>query len=101
MSVYVDNLVKWPTKIRCFKPGSCHMTADTLEELHAFAKRLGLLREWFQPHGICPHYDLTVKKREAAVKLGALEIPYKEQKARGLGRTRKFGGTLPDLAEQC
>jgi len=44
MTVYVDNLVQWPTKIRCFKGGSCHLEADTLEELHAFAAKLGLRR---------------------------------------------------------
>jgi hypothetical protein len=31
--------------------------ADTLEELHEAAARLGLRREWFQ-EGLRPHYDL-------------------------------------------
>lgn len=25
MTVYVDELVRYPTKIRCFQAGSCHM----------------------------------------------------------------------------
>lgn len=78
MTVRVDELRKWPTKIRCFKPGSCHLTADTLEELHAFAARLGMKREWFQPKST-PHYDLTASKRERALELGAVFVPGKEQ----------------------
>lgn len=74
MSVYVDPLLKYPTKIRCFKSGSCHLLADTLEELHEFADRLGLRREWFQNHPRWPHYDLTRNKRALAVRLGATEV---------------------------
>ena len=33
MAVYVDAIQQWPTRIRCFKPGSCHLMADTFEEL--------------------------------------------------------------------
>jgi hypothetical protein len=49
----------------------CHLMADSLEELHAFAARLGLKREWFQGD----HYDLIPRRREHAVRLGALEVP--------------------------
>jgi hypothetical protein len=43
-----------------------HLVADSLEELHRFARRIGLKREWFQ-EGRLPHYDLTSagKIREA------------------------------------
>jgi hypothetical protein len=75
----VDELQVWPTKIRCFKNGSAHLTADTLEELHAFAKRLGLKREWFQEHWSAPHYDLTPGKRARALELGAQFVPAKVQ----------------------
>ena len=72
MSVYVDPLVKWSNK-RPFHNGSCHLTADSDEELHAFAARIGMKREWFQPHPLMNHYDLTPRRRAAAVKLGAIE----------------------------
>ncbi len=55
----------------------CHMMADTVEELHGMADRIGLKREWFQPKSI-PHYDLSQSKRTMAVKLGAKEITSKE-----------------------
>lgn len=49
MTVRIDDLKVWGNaKHRCFKNGSAHLTADTLDELHAFAARLGLKREWFQ-----------------------------------------------------
>lgn len=77
MTVYVDQIQNWPTSIRCFKAGSCHLIADTVEELHAFAKRLGLRRGWFQPSS-WPHYDLTPARREKAVALGAVEKTSRE-----------------------
>lgn len=73
MTVYVDNISTWPTTIRCFKGGSCHLVADTVEELHGFAAKLGLRRGWFQPSS-WPHYDLTPARREKAVALGAIPV---------------------------
>lgn len=78
MTVMVDELRVWPTKIRCFKGGSAHLTADSIGELHAFAKRLRLSRSWFQPLSH-PHYDLTPMNRERALDIGALFVPAKEQ----------------------
>lgn len=79
MTVYVDEIIQWPTNIRCFKAGSCHMSADTLEELHAVARKIGLRREWFQDHRTMPHYDLTPTRREAALRAGAVFVSGREQ----------------------
>lgn len=84
MTVYVDEIQRWPTKLRAFKAGSCHLTADTVEELHAFAARIGLRRAWFQ-NGRVPHYDLTPGRREDAELAGAVFVPAKEQARRRLG----------------
>lgn len=46
----------------------CHMIADTEDELHAMAARLGLLRDWYQGN----HYDLTPTKRGLAIQFGAV-----------------------------
>lgn len=83
MSVYVDELRIFPgQKFTLFSRGSCHLTADSDEELHAFAQRLGMRRAWFQPHPLANHYDLTPSRRAFAVRLGALEVSAKEQARR-------------------
>lgn len=85
MAVYVDPLFVWPiahtrdahTRRVALRNGCqwCHMTADTPDELHAFAARLGLRRSWAQHEGTARlHYDLTPGKRAAAVHLGAVEV---------------------------
>jgi hypothetical protein len=48
----------------------CHMMADSLEELHKFAKKVGLKRQYFQSSRF-PHYDLCLSKRALALRLGA------------------------------
>lgn len=86
MTVYVDDLkpgdvvrVLYPRAPRCFRQhGSCHMWADTADELHAFASRLALKRAWFQDHRLLPHYDLTGPRRLRALVLGAVECSPKE-----------------------
>ncbi len=89
MTVYVDEFRQWgPTRIRCFAAGSCHMTADTLDELHAMARRIGLRPRWFQPHPIHPHYDLTASRREHALRVGAEFKGAKEQARERLSRAR-------------
>lgn len=70
MAVYVDKLRDWGWKLG----PSCHLIADTNEELHQFAARLGLKRSWFQAKASGPHYDLTAGRRARAVELGAVEL---------------------------
>lgn len=75
MPVYVDQLRVYGGEDapRCFqfKP-SCHMYADTLDELHALASRIGMRRSWFQNKPSLPHYDLTPRKRNLAIRAGAI-----------------------------
>ena len=70
MGVYVDALRDWGWRLG----RSCHLIADTNEELHEFAAKLGLKRAWFQKSTSGPHYDLTASKRALAVRLGAVEL---------------------------
>lgn len=84
--IYVDELIAYPQKAasggRYFGSGrqSCHLTADTPEELHAFAARLGLKRQWAQHEGRPTlHYDLTPRKRALALQFGAVEVSAREQ----------------------
>lgn len=69
MPVYVDRLRDWGWR---YGP-SCHMIADTLDELHAMAARIGMKRIWFQTDG-GPHYDLTASRRKMAIDCGAIEM---------------------------
>jgi Protein of unknown function (DUF4031) len=66
MTVYVDDCrLSWNGK------RWCHMVADTVEELHEFARLLGLKRGWFQERTMYPHYDITLGVRERALSMGA------------------------------
>ena len=69
MAVYVDQ-----SKYAYGRMIMCHMMADTLDELHLMAERIGIRREHFQEHAYYPHYDICKSKREIAVALGAIEI---------------------------
>lgn len=88
MSVYVDD-VFIPAKIKNWNTTWCHMTADTQEELHLFAEKIGLKKSYFQdpltkdsflpvkPGSIASrfwHYDVTANKRQSALKKGALAV---------------------------
>ena len=89
--VYVDPVFTWPIEgLRgqarrvAERTGGrwCHMWADTLEELHAMADQIGLRRAWFQAKQRFPHYDLTPRKREAALRAGAVEMGLGEYRQR-------------------
>lgn len=54
-----------------------HMIADTLDELHGMAHKLGI-RNNFQDKPGKPHYDISKAKKQQAIKLGAIEISDKE-----------------------
>jgi hypothetical protein len=68
VTVYVDEAIwhwhglKW-----------CHLMADGSDELHRFARRLGLSRNSYQgpPKTRVPHYDLTSFERARTIALGA------------------------------
>ncbi len=83
MTVYVDS-ARIPATVGRLRARWSHLTADTKDELHAFAADLGLRREWFQtcrrrcaPEGVeCPHwhYDVTDSQRAEAVLAGAKTV---------------------------
>lgn len=86
MAVYVDP-PQWPLGNMVM----CHLYADTTEELHAMAERIGVRRRWFQDREGFPHYDICKTKRARAVQLGAVEVDrrFTARFARG---NRKGGG---------
>jgi hypothetical protein len=77
MAVYVDNAVflwrgrRW-----------AHLLADDLDELHAFATRLGMPRRAFQDKRSGAHYDIDSTLREVALRLGAIPVSRLQDRAR-------------------
>lgn len=85
MTVYVDHAFAFGDWGRW--TGGGHLQADTAAELHEFAARLGLRREWFQSRPGRPendHYDLTARGRDLAIGLGAIA----EERRAGAHRRR-------------
>ena len=75
MSVYVDTM-----RARYGRMVMCHMIADTDDELHAMAHRIGVARRWWQSPGATSgsHYDICLNKRAAAIAAGAIEISLRQ-----------------------
>jgi hypothetical protein len=69
MTIYVDDAIH-PWRGRMW----AHLFSTDLDELHAFAARLGLSRSWFQepPKASWPHYDVVEGRRMQALRLGAV-----------------------------
>jgi len=78
LAVYVDNArIAWRGR------RWCHLVADSLDELHGFAKSLGLKRGWFQAQASLPHYDVTVEVRDVALSRGAMQADRRTLVLRG------------------
>lgn len=91
MTVYVDD-IRLPAQVRRYTAKWSHLTADTREELHEFAARLGLRRSYFQDpvvngkplaepgtlHAEMWHYDVTESKRQEAIRLGAVAVSWRD-----------------------
>lgn len=74
MAVYVDDM-----RAPYGRMVMCHMIADSSEELHRMADRIGLARKWCQHPGTYrEHYDVSLGKRARAVAAGAVEITWAE-----------------------
>jgi hypothetical protein len=81
MAVLVDELREYPHTRLPFRHW-CHLVSDRdFDELHAFARRLGIPRHRFQGD----HYDLPAHYREQAVALGAHEVSTRELTGRMFG----------------
>ena len=96
MTVYVDDM-----RARFGRMVMCHMLADTDDELHAMADRIGVARRWWQSpqKSSGSHYDIALSKRTLAVQSGAIEITWRQAGAMNL--RRRVTGCLgrPDEAE--
>lgn len=93
MTVYVDDM-----RASFGRMVMCHMIADTDDELHAMADKIGVARRWWQrPPAHDSHYDIALSKRALAVAAGAVEITWRQCAA--MNRRRTFEGALGDPAD--
>ena len=80
MTVYLDDW-RQPARLGPITDRWSHLVADSDDELHEFAARLGMKREWFQHKASRPHqghYDLPERSRSDAVALGAVGITWRQ-----------------------
>lgn len=88
MTVYVDDF-----NANYGRMVMVHMLADSDDELHAMADRIGVARRWHQaPPKHDSHYDICLSKKALAVKAGAVEIGCRE--AACMNRRRNQTGAL-------
>jgi hypothetical protein len=103
VTVYVDNF-RSPATVGRIRGRWSHLTADSPEELHEFARSIGQRRGWFQAHckhGACPsidgvcahfHYDVVDRRRDAAIAAGAKAIDIREMGALVSARRAHYRG---------
>ena len=85
MTVYVDNM-----KQRFGRMVMSHMIADTTDELNAMVDRIGVQRRWIQGEMTHrEHYDVSLGKRNLAVKFGAQAITVRELGRRLIEKRRE------------
>lgn len=94
MTVYVDNM-----RASFGRMVMCHMLADSDDELHEMAARIGVARRWHQapPKASSSHYDIAQSKRKLAVAAGAVEITLRQ--AACMAMRRRVTGELGQPAD--
>ena len=99
MTVYVDDAVTLWRGRRW-----AHLMADTLDELHAMAERLGVPRRAFQDKRSGAHYDIDSTMRETALRLGAEPVSRlqdrKRMRAIIANARRQWSGYVADATDQ-
>jgi len=75
MSVYVDKLYNHGWRLYNRSVLSCHLFADSVEELIKFGATIGLKKSWIH-HGNHNfiHFDIVESKRIKAIDLGAIYL---------------------------
>lgn len=91
MTVYVDSM-----RAPYGRMIMCHMLADTDEELHAMADKIGVQRKWHQKAGtVHSHYDIALSKRALAVQHGAVEVDLRQVAYIIRGKRQRLKGDSP------
>lgn len=90
MTVYVDDMCNYEFG-RYRRMKMSHMIADTEQELHLMADKIGVARRWHQGD----HYDIAKSKRSLAIASGAVPIDLRTLALMAGRRRRNPGGGLP------
>lgn len=97
MPVYVDDM-----RANYGRLVLCHMLADSDQELHEMADKIGVNRKWWQsPEKTSgSHYDIALSKKALAIQYGAIEITWRQ--AGAMNSRRRATGKLgkPEDAEE-
>ena len=95
--VYVDDMNAQYGRMKM-----SHLLADSDEELHAMAAKIGVARKWWQsPEKTSgSHYDIALSKKSLAIQYGAIEITWRQ--AGAMNSRRRVTGELgkPEDAEE-
>jgi hypothetical protein len=100
VTVYLDDW-RQPAHLGPVDDRWSHLVADTDEELHAFAARLGMKRAWFQSNARRPHqahYDVPDRLRPQALELGAVAVTWRQ--VGRMMRARRHGGHPTGTADR-
>lgn len=96
MPVYVDDMYL-SSAGQFGRMKMSHLLADTDEELHAMADKIGVARRWHQaPPRHDSHYDIAMSKRAQALAHGAISITWRQ--AGAMNMRRRITGQLGDPA---
>ncbi len=96
MPVYVDDMHLYPAG-QFGRMKMSHLLADSDEELHAMADKIGVARRWHQaPPRHDSHYDIAMSKRAQALAHGAVSITWRQ--AGAMNMRRRVTGQLGDPA---
>lgn len=89
MTVYVDDMSAPFGRMKM-----CHMLADSDDELHAMADKIGVARKWWQSPAKTSgsHYDIALIKKALALEAGAVAITWKQASA--MNARRRVTGEL-------
>lgn len=91
-AVFVDDMYRYPTG-QFHRMKMSHMIADTEEELHVMADKIGIARKWYQGD----HYDISMTKRQLAIRYGAVPITWR--KLGQMTRDRRRKAARPDFTQ--
>lgn len=71
--LYIDNSYRPVNGVQM-----CKLTSDTVKEMHAFAKELGL-NSTQHVDSVVPHYVVPKNMRKRAIELGAIPVQHRQE----------------------